>query len=134
MFTDISIESHFRIRHHCQNSILLIDWVGRQSRETIELGCTKLLQAMTALNCFNVLNDHRHVIGDWSESAEWVSNVWLPMMERAGLLKLACVKGLLDEPNACLDKTHIQVNFKTTELRLFSHYDNAFDWITNNDQ
>jgi hypothetical protein len=31
------------------------------------------------------------VLGNWSEAAEWVGNIWFPMMEQAGLKYFAHV-------------------------------------------
>jgi len=38
-----------------------------------------------------VVNDNTHVLGNWSEAAEWVGNIWFPMMEKAGLKYFALV-------------------------------------------
>ena len=42
-------------------------------------------------NYRKVMNDNSHVLGTWSEAAEWVGMDWFPMMEKAGLQYFAWV-------------------------------------------
>jgi len=44
-----------------------------------------MLEYLTKNNCDRIVNDNTHVLGTWSEAADWVGNEWFPMMEKGGL-------------------------------------------------
>lgn len=44
-----------------------------------------MLDYLIKNHCDRVVNDNRHVLGNWSEAVDWVGNTWFPMMEKAGL-------------------------------------------------
>jgi hypothetical protein len=50
-----------------------------------------MLEFVKKNRCERVLNDNRHVLGTWSEAADWVGEVWFPMMEKAGLKYFAWI-------------------------------------------
>ncbi len=50
-----------------------------------------MLDLMKKNNCSKVLNDNTHVIGNWSEAADWGGKIWFPAMQEAGLKYFAWI-------------------------------------------
>ncbi len=75
-----------------------------------------------------IVNDNTHVLGNWSEAAEWVGNTWFPMMEKAGLKYLAHVfsPGTFSEL-AARKSIDIMAGIITTQF--FSEVSLAEQWI-----
>ena len=133
MLTEIFNDSQVRIKQDSHHSLLMVGWIGRQSKDSVMKGCMKILESMVEYKCFDILNDNRHVIGDWSDASEWVGSVWFPLMQDAGLHKFAWVKGHLDIPKASIDKTLSFSPPNVLTVRIFAHYNNAMNWLLEGD-
>jgi nitrogen-specific signal transduction histidine kinase len=86
-FEDPTIKIELNPDRNCLN----VDWIGFQSLETVKHGCLKILDLLEKNSVYKVVNDNTHVLGTWSEAAEWVGIDWFPMMEKAGLKYFAWV-------------------------------------------
>ena len=86
-FEDPTIKIALSTDQECLN----VDWIGFQSLETVKRGCLKILSLLEINSVNKVVNDNSHVLGTWSEAAEWVGMDWFPMMEKAGLKYFAWV-------------------------------------------
>jgi hypothetical protein len=64
---------------------------GFHDLESVKQGCLTMWEMLKNNHCDRVVNDNTHVLGNWSEAAEWVGTVWFPMMEKAGLKYFAHV-------------------------------------------
>ncbi len=73
------------------NGCLSANWTGFQTFETVKQGCIRMLEMINRHRCNHILNDNREVLGTWSEASEWVEEVFFPMMEKAGIIKLAWI-------------------------------------------
>jgi len=62
-----------------------VDWIGFHNLESVQKGCLIMLDLLQKNNCSKVLNDNTHVLGNWSEAADWGGTVWFPAMQKAGL-------------------------------------------------
>lgn len=68
-----------------------VDWTGFQSFESVQHGGMVILEMLKRNNCSKIINDNRHVLGTWSEAAEWAGEEWFPMVEKAGLKYFAWI-------------------------------------------
>lgn len=68
-----------------------VDWVGFQDLHTVQHGCLKMLEMLERHKVSKVINDNSHVLGTWSDAADWVGQIWFPMMEKAGLRQFAWI-------------------------------------------
>jgi PAS domain S-box-containing protein len=84
-------DSTISIKFNALNQRLDVDWTGFQTLQSVQDGCMKMLEMLTQNKCRKVVNDNRHVLGTWSEAAEWVGKSWFPMMENAGLQYFAWI-------------------------------------------
>ncbi len=85
------LDEHIAISYNSFAKMLEVDWTGYQNMETVKSGGMLMLEMLEKNKCAKVLNDNTHVLGSWSEAADWAGNEWFPMMERAGLKSLAWV-------------------------------------------
>ncbi|WP_074489431.1 ATP-binding protein [Mucilaginibacter polytrichastri] len=84
-------DRHITINFNQTHQRLDVDWTGFHDEESVKKGCLKLLEYLQKNNSDRIVNDNTHVMGNWSEAAEWVGNTWFPMMEKAGLKYFAHV-------------------------------------------
>lgn len=84
-------DPHISINYNKTHNRLDVDWTGFHDMETVKTGCLLMLEMLQKNNSDRVMNDNTHVLGNWSEAAEWVGSIWFPMMEQAGLKYFAHV-------------------------------------------
>jgi PAS domain S-box-containing protein len=84
-------DSTIIISYNKDNKRLDVDWTGFQGMDSIKRGCLLMLKIMAKNKCDRIVNDNTHVLGNWSEAADWVGNEWFPMMEQAGLKYFALI-------------------------------------------
>lgn len=87
-------DRHITINYNLGHHRLDVDWTGFQDIDSVKQGCMIMLGLLEKNKCDRVLNDNTHVLGNWSEAAEWVGNSWFPMMEKAGMKYFAHVFSL----------------------------------------
>ncbi len=129
MLSNIYSDNFIFIKTDTQDSVLLVTWIGRQTKESVIDGCTRIHSAMQDLQRFEILNDNRHVIGDWSEASNWVSAIWFPLMIKAKMTKFAWIKGSLDLTKASIDKTIETLDLSMFPVRVFNDYDQGHAWL-----
>ena len=129
MIADIFSNSHIRIKADPADAVLIVTWAGRQTEQTVMDGCMRIYECMKTLQRFDILNDNRHVIGDWREASQWVGTVWFPLMDKAGLKKFAWIKSPLDLPQASIDETLSSVDISVFPIRVFHDYQQGFTWL-----
>lgn len=78
-------DRHITINFNQTHQRLDVDWTGFHDEDSVKKGCLILLEYLRKNNSDRIVNDNTHVMGNWSEAAEWVGNTWFPMMEKAGL-------------------------------------------------
>ena len=59
--------------------------------ESVQRGGMAMLDLLKKNKVSKVLNDNTHVLGSWSEAADWAGKEWFPMMEHAGLKHFAWI-------------------------------------------
>lgn len=84
-------DRHISVNYNKMHNRLDVDWTGFHDMESVKQGCTIMWDILDKNKSDRVVNDNTHVLGNWSEAAEWVGNIWFPMMEKAGLKYFALV-------------------------------------------
>jgi PAS domain S-box-containing protein len=84
-------DRHISVNYNKTHNRLDVDWTGFHDIESVKKGCMIMLDILEKNRSERVVNDNTHVLGNWSEAAEWVGNIWFPMMEKAGLKYFALV-------------------------------------------
>ncbi len=97
---DISIDTdnktyysdrHVKIKYEEAEKYLEADWTGFQNLQSVQKGCMIMLDLLKKNKCSKVLNDNTHVLGNWSEAADWGGKIWFPQMQQAGLKYFAWI-------------------------------------------
>ncbi|UOQ74486.1 hypothetical protein [Hymenobacter cellulosilyticus] len=66
-------------------------WLGRQTLGTIMDGGLTYVDMLRAEPCSRLLNDHRELVGTFTEANDWIQQVWTPLIISAGLRSFAQV-------------------------------------------
>ena len=80
-------EPHITLGYDVLNDILLADWTGNQTKESVMDGCERMLTYLKMYRISKVLNDNTNVTSIWDDAAEWVAVDWFPRMHQAGCSK-----------------------------------------------
>ncbi|MDN3581237.1 PAS domain-containing protein [Mucilaginibacter flavus] len=104
------------------------DWTGFQNLETVQQGCLRMLDMLQKNQVSKVLNSNVHVLGNWSEAADWGNTEWFPAMEKAGLRYFAWVHS-----KSVFSQLSAQKSIETLRGKIvFSFFDEvkeAEEWI-----
>jgi hypothetical protein len=73
------------------NNWIHAQWTGIQTLETIQAGGLAYIDMLKADPCPRLLNDHRELVGRFTESNAWIAEVWMPRIIEAGLRSFAQV-------------------------------------------
>ncbi|GGH11091.1 PAS domain S-box protein [Mucilaginibacter phyllosphaerae] len=69
----------------------VLEWYGFHTLQIIRAGCLKLLSLISHRKTGYVLMDSRAVAGTWSDATDWVSAMFFPMLQKAGITHVAWV-------------------------------------------
>jgi PAS domain S-box-containing protein len=86
---DFYQDNNLSIKYNEAHKRLEVNWTGFQDMESVQKGCMMMLEYLKKHHCNRIVNDNTNVLGSWSEAADWVGNIWFPMMEEAGLTYFA---------------------------------------------
>jgi signal transduction histidine kinase len=119
---------HVTIVTDYENQWLDVDWKGFQNPQSIKQEGYKYLEIFKKSGFNKVLNDNTHVMGTWSDAAEWVGEEWFPMMEAAGLKYFAWIYSQSTFSQLSADKS-IDVLKAGVTTRLFNNKTEAINWL-----
>jgi PAS domain S-box-containing protein len=105
-----------------------VDWTGFQNLESVRKGGLIMLEMLQKNNCTMVLNDNTHVLGSWSEAADWAGNEWFPMMEKSGLKYFAWVYSPSVFSRLAADKS-VNTTASNVTIQLFEDIEAAREWL-----
>jgi PAS domain S-box-containing protein len=103
-------------------------WSGYQRVETVQRGGLKILDLVRINRAEKLLNDNTQVLGNWSESAEWVAKDLLVSLEQAGLRHMAWVQSNSAFSQLSAHKT-VEISTVNIELAFFSDVTAAELWL-----
>lgn len=118
----------FKATREAQHNIVVAEWSGVQSVETVKEGGYKLLEMIKQHPYNKLLNSNKHVVGSWDMALDWAENVWAPEMRKAGLRYLAQVVPA-SAYAAMTIETLIQRIDDTFEIRTFQDEAEAEVWL-----
>nr|WP_255537092.1 ATP-binding protein [Pedobacter sp. SYSU D00873] len=119
---------YLEILYNKEKNWLEADWIGYQTKQTVQEGCMHLLDLVKSTGVTKVLNNNAKVKGNWSEAADWGSTVWFPLMEEAGIEFFAWIqsKDLFSQLSALKS-----VEMKSGEINIhfFDEMEAAAKWL-----
>jgi hypothetical protein len=119
---------HITIGYDLIHDILIADWLGEQTKESVIDGCTKMLHYVAHYRCQKVMNDNTHVMGMWSDAAQWVALEWIPAMYGNGCRYLAHIYSPDVYSKLSADKA-ISHGLKGVLVATFYDKANAESWL-----
>nr|WP_256439369.1 ATP-binding protein [Pedobacter sp. SYSU D00823] len=80
------------IAYNKEQNWLEADWIGYQTKQTVQEGCMHMLDLVKSTRVEKVLNNNSKVKGNWSEASDWGSTFWFPLMQEAGIEYFAWIQ------------------------------------------
>ncbi|MCX3267245.1 sensor histidine kinase [Pedobacter agri] len=115
------------------DDIMYVEWTGHQDMRSVKHGGALMIEYFKANPRSKVFNDNRLVLGTWSEASDWAAEVWLPLMELAGLKYLAWIFSASAFSQLSAQKS-VDNEEKTSEILFFYQADEALTWLRNINQ
>ncbi|RTQ49643.1 hypothetical protein EJV47_12560 [Hymenobacter gummosus] len=108
-------------------------WSGVQTLETVQQGGLAYVDMLRAEPCAKLLNDHRELVGRFTEANDWIAQVWTPLIVQAGLRYFAHVlsPGIFGQMS--IKDLHQRIE-GVFELRMFGDLEEAKQWLRTVDQ
>ncbi len=123
-------DSQISITYNNEDKSLEVDWKGYQNFDSVKKGCLIMLDLLQKNDCTKVLNDNTHVLGNWSEAADWGGTVWFPAMQQAGLQFFAWIYSPSTFSKLAAHKSlDVMVGNITTQF--FTDVEDAKVWLKN---
>ncbi|MDF7810263.1 hypothetical protein [Hymenobacter sp. YC55] len=66
-------------------------WYGRQTLGTVMDGGLTYLDLLRQTPCPKLLNDHRDLVGTFTDANDWIQQVWTPLIIKEGLRSIGQV-------------------------------------------
>ncbi|MBC3541902.1 hypothetical protein ACFSC6_09360 [Rufibacter sediminis] len=121
-------DTYISILYQAEQQYIHADWTGFQTKQSVQEGCERILDAMGEFDCYKVLNDNTHVEGIWSSAAEWVGSDWFPRMRQAGMVAFAWVYSPSMFSRLSTDKS-LRFTYDTTGIEVFDGVEEAQQWL-----
>jgi PAS domain S-box-containing protein len=116
------------IIHNEAAARLDVDWTGFQDVASVKKGCMLMLKMLKYNKVSKVLNDNTHVLGNWSEAADWAGKEWFPMMEHAGLKHFAWIYSPNSFSKLSAEKS-VDVMLGNVVTQFFTDWQSAEIWL-----
>lgn len=125
---DYYVDEYITIKFNQEERCVEADWTGFQDTESIQSSCLKIRNMLSLYQAKKLIADNSHVPGSWSEATDWLSEIWLPVMEKEGLTHLAWVHSPTSFSRLSVDKSTFRMK-GLLDISLFQDYRQARDWI-----
>lgn len=103
-------------------------WLGRQTLGTIMDGGLTYVQMLREQPCPKLLNDHRALIGTFTEANDWIQQVWTPLIMAAGLRSFAQVLSPDVFSQLSIEDLQLRVAGQL-DIQLFDNLEAAQSWL-----
>lgn len=107
-----------------------VDWTGFQDIDSVQSGGAHMLRMLKHNKVEKVLNDNTHVLGNWSEAADWAGKEWFPAMEQAGLRYFAWISSPSAFSRLSAEKS-VNVKEGNVVTEFFTSINDADEWLDN---
>ncbi|MEO6330284.1 MAG: PAS domain-containing sensor histidine kinase, partial [Ginsengibacter sp.] len=123
-------DARITIDYNPDNRCLEVDWTGFQNLASVKKGCLIMLDLLQKNKCTKVLNDNTHVLGNWSEAADWGGTVWFPEMQKAGLQFFAWIYSPSTFSKLAAHKS-LDIVVGNIITQFFTDINDAKEWLEN---
>ncbi|GAB3582395.1 hypothetical protein [Hymenobacter daeguensis] len=110
------------------NGWIHAQWTGIQTLETIRAGGLAYIDMLKQEPCPKLLNDHRELIGRFTEANQWIAEVWTPRIMQAGLRYFAQVLAPGVFGQMSMQDLHLRISDQF-EIKMFDQLAEAEAWL-----
>lgn len=103
-------------------------WTGIQTMETIQTGGLAYIDMLKQEPCVRLLNDHRELIGRFTDANQWIAEVWTPRIMQAGLRYFAQVLAPGVFGQMSMQDLHVRISDQF-EIKIFDQLADAEAWL-----
>ncbi|TGE14133.1 hypothetical protein [Hymenobacter elongatus] len=103
-------------------------WYGRQTLSTVMDGGLTYVDMLRAAPCPKLLNDHRNLVGTFTDSNDWIQQVWTPLIMAAGLRYFAQVVSTDIFGQLSIEDLQHRIG-EQLDMRLFDSLEPAQIWL-----
>ncbi|SMC00119.1 hypothetical protein SAMN00120144_2525 [Hymenobacter roseosalivarius DSM 11622] len=103
-------------------------WFGRQTLGSVMDGGLTYLEMLRRAPCSKLLNDHRHLVGTFTEANDWIQQVWTPLIIAAGLRSFAQVVSPDIFGQLSIEDLQHRISDQL-DLYLFDDLESAQNWL-----
>ena len=103
-------------------------WYGRQTLGTVMDGGLTYLDLLRQKPCSKLLNDHRDLVGTFTDANEWIQQVWTPLIIKQGLRFI----GQVVSPDIFSQLSIEDLKFRISDqldIYLFDTLETTQDWL-----
>lgn len=126
LIVEVLLETTFlTISFHPSAQILICDWTGFQTLESVQSGGKIILQILSEKNATCVLNDNTKVTHQWEDAVIWTKDHWFPAMTAAGLKHFAWIPSKDIFARISAKRAGDTYDF----VRFFSSFYEAYSWL-----
>lgn len=118
----------FEATRMADNSYIFVNWVGRQSLETIMMGANQLLAMLRQQSCNAIINSNKELIGPWDDGALFMGSTWATKAKLLGLLTFAQVLAPGIYGKRSFEKFNLSAH-KYLQVETFESDTEAIAWI-----
>jgi hypothetical protein len=110
------------------NGWIHAQWTGIQTMETIQTGGLAYISMLEEEPCMKLLNDHRELIGRFTDANQWIAEVWTPRIMQAGLRYFAQVLAPGVFGQMSMQDLHLRISDQF-EIKMFDQLPEAEAWL-----
>lgn len=110
------------------NGWIHAQWSGIQTMETIQTGGLAYIKMLEQEPCLKLLNDHRELVGRFTDANQWIAEVWTPLIMQAGLRYFAQVLAPGVFGQMSMQDLHLRISDQF-EIKMFDQLAEAEAWL-----
>lgn len=103
-------------------------WFGRQTLGSVMDGGLTYLEMLRQTPCSKLLNDHRHLVGTFTEANDWIQQVWTPLIMAQGLRSIGQVISPDIFGQLSIEDLQHRIS-NQLDIYLFDNLDAAQNWL-----
>ncbi|MEH0154058.1 hypothetical protein V6R21_07900 [Limibacter armeniacum] len=122
----------FKAEYNEASKVLYTFWFGKTiSIEEVKGGGMMMVEIARERSVKKIMNHNDNLLASWDSSLPWVSKVWVPAMEKAGVLKMAHLisTNLFAQISAENTRKIVEHRASAFDFRIFSEKEEAMFWL-----
>lgn len=119
---------YLTVERNRQENWIHARWHGRQTLGTVMDGGLTYVDMLREEPCPKLLNDHRDLVGDFSDANDWIAQVWTPLIMGAGLRYFAQVLSPDVFGQFAIESLQIRIG-DLLHMRMFPDLESAQEWL-----